>query len=502
MTPLKVGTVDQFRTVRNILERSNYTESAICERLKLESIYEFRSTLELETKSRTINDALDLLIALFMDGESVLEDQLTGLLTPAALENFEALGLIGRDDDYPGKCFTTAFLYPVESVYIASDRTIPANQKSQPMPDDVVYAAITANTRRFLAALPETSCGLFLDLCSGTGVAALIAAKRYATHAWSCDVTERSAQFAEFNRCLNEIENVTVARGDLYEAAQGRRFDRIVAHPPYIPAVREDKPRLFFRDGGEDGEVILQRIVEGLPDHLAPGGRFYAVTLATDREGENFEHRIRRWLGPASADFDVVLIAYELKRRPEDIIAVIVARGWMKHMNPTVELYERLKVTAVFYGAVMIHRKTSDRPCATARNLKSARVGREALEWLYEWETAAVQDNFKRSFLECRPTLAPNMKLIVTHTPEPEGLLPTEFTLKSDYPFVVNAACPSWLAVVLGACNGSRTAAEIFEEMKAQEVLDSNISREEFVDLLRVLGSNALIQIPQIPPLK
>src|SRR5262245_10290021 len=399
LTPLKAGTVEQFRTVRNILERSNYTEHAICERLKLESIYEFRSTIELETTSRTIDDALDLLIALFMDGESVSEDQLNRLLPAAALENFEALGLIGRDADYPGKCFTTAFLYPVEAVYIASDRTIPANKKYQAIPDDVVYAAITSNTRRFLGALPEKPCGSFLDLCSGTGVAALIAVKRYATHAWSCDVTERSARVAEFNRCLNGIENVTVARGDLYEPVRGRRFDRIVAHPPYIPAVRDDRPRMFFRDGGEDGEVILQRIVEGLPDHLAPDGRFYAVTLATDREGENFEHRIRRWLGSASADFDVVLVAYELKRRPEDIIATIVARGWMRHMSPTVELYERLQVRAVFYGTVMIHRKNADRPCATARNLKSAKVGREALEWLYEWETAAVQDDFKSSFL-------------------------------------------------------------------------------------------------------
>jgi hypothetical protein len=94
------------------------------------------------------------------------------------------------------------------------------------------------------------------------------------------------------------------------------------------------------------------------------------------------------------------------------------------------------------------------------------------------------------------------LKLIVTHTPESDGLVPSEFALKSDYPFVVNASCPPWLAVVLGACNGSRTAAEIFEEMKSQQVLDPNMSRDEFVDLLRLLGSNALIQIPQIPPLK
>jgi hypothetical protein len=30
---------------------------------------------------------------------------------------------------------------------------------------------------------------------------------------------------------------------------------------------------LGFRDGGRSGEDIQKRIVAGLPDHLAPGGR-------------------------------------------------------------------------------------------------------------------------------------------------------------------------------------------------------------------------------------
>lgn len=68
----------------------------------------------------------------------------------------------------------------------------------------------------------------------------------------------------------------------------------IVAHPPYIP---DGANKLLFRDGGEDGEQIFRRIVQGLPQYLKPGGRFYCVTTATDRENESLQDRVRGWLG-------------------------------------------------------------------------------------------------------------------------------------------------------------------------------------------------------------
>jgi tRNA1(Val) A37 N6-methylase TrmN6 len=41
----------------------------------------------------------------------------------------------------------------------------------------VVYHAVTVNTCHFLETLPNEPCDSFLDLCSGSGVAALLAAQ-------------------------------------------------------------------------------------------------------------------------------------------------------------------------------------------------------------------------------------------------------------------------------------------------------------------------------------
>src|SRR5262245_54282332 len=52
LIPLRPGSFKQFETLRQVLEASNYTEKAICERLGIETIFDFRSTLEAEPKSR------------------------------------------------------------------------------------------------------------------------------------------------------------------------------------------------------------------------------------------------------------------------------------------------------------------------------------------------------------------------------------------------------------------------------------------------------------------
>src|ERR1700688_2432957 len=100
---------------------------------------------------------------------------------------------------------------------------------------------------------------------------------------------------------LNRILNRTAAEGALYEPAGDLTFDRIVAHPPYVPVYR---PQLIFDSGGQDGEQIVRRIIEGLPRYLRPGGQFFALTMGTDRE-RLFERRLRDWLGEAEGEFDV-----------------------------------------------------------------------------------------------------------------------------------------------------------------------------------------------------
>jgi release factor glutamine methyltransferase len=118
-----------------------------------------------------------------------------------------------------------------------------------------------------------------LDLCTGTGALALAAARAGAAAVTAVDLSRRSAAAAWANARLHRAP-VTVHCGDLYEPVRGRRFDVVLANPPYVPARRTDPARHRIArcwDAGTDGRLLLDRITAGLPDVLAPGGRALLV---------------------------------------------------------------------------------------------------------------------------------------------------------------------------------------------------------------------------------
>jgi len=125
-----------------------------------------------------------------------------------------------------------------------------------------------------------------LDLCSGTGILGLTAA-RLGAQATAVDISRRAVLNARLNARLNRLE-LTALRGDLFEPVDGRRFDLIVSNPPYIPAPPGSEPRGAARawDAGPDGRVFLDRICDRAADHLRSDGRILLVhsSLASPEE--------------------------------------------------------------------------------------------------------------------------------------------------------------------------------------------------------------------------
>jgi release factor glutamine methyltransferase len=116
-----------------------------------------------------------------------------------------------------------------------------------------------------------------LDLCTGTGILGLTAA-RLGARATAVDLSRRAVACARLNARLNRLA-LEVLRGDLFAPLHGRRFDVIVSNPPYIPAPTRDAPRGAARawDAGPDGRVFLDRICDRAAEHLRPGGRVLLV---------------------------------------------------------------------------------------------------------------------------------------------------------------------------------------------------------------------------------
>jgi release factor glutamine methyltransferase len=118
-----------------------------------------------------------------------------------------------------------------------------------------------------------------LDLCTGSGLLAVTAARQGAADVSAVDVSRRAVATARLNLRRNAVKG-SVVRGDLLNAAPAGDYDVIVSNPPYVPAQTDEIPvRGVARawDAGRDGRVVVDRICTEAPARLAPGGRLLMV---------------------------------------------------------------------------------------------------------------------------------------------------------------------------------------------------------------------------------
>ncbi|WFE34181.1 putative protein N(5)-glutamine methyltransferase [Micromonospora sp. WMMD975] len=130
-----------------------------------------------------------------------------------------------------------------------------------------------------------------LDLCCGSGAAALVLHERLAPR-WLAAADIDPVAVACARRNLDPL-GVPVYQGDLFDAVPADRrgrLDLVVANAPYVPsgavATLPAEARLHEApvalDGGADGLAVLRRVAAGAAEWLAPGGHL-AVEVSVEQ---------------------------------------------------------------------------------------------------------------------------------------------------------------------------------------------------------------------------
>jgi ribosomal protein L3 glutamine methyltransferase len=120
-----------------------------------------------------------------------------------------------------------------------------------------------------------------LDLCTGCGCLAILAARAYrSAQVDAVDLSPGALAVARKNVARHRLgRRVHLHRSDLFAALGTARYDLILTNPPYVsagamaalPAEYRHEPRLALA-GGSDGLDLVARIVALAPAHLEPGG--------------------------------------------------------------------------------------------------------------------------------------------------------------------------------------------------------------------------------------
>jgi hypothetical protein len=300
---------------------------------------------------------------------------------------------------------------------------------------------------------------------------------------------------AEFNRLLNGLDNVTMVEGDLYECLGDLTFDRIVAHPPYMPVL--NRAQIFY-DGGSDGEQVTRRIVMGLPRYLRPGGRFYCLAQGSDREGAPFEQRVRAWLGEEQSEFDVMVIIRQ-PQKPEDAAMqyAVKSKGGGEAAHAMREALRGLGIQWMVYGWMIIQRREGARPVFTTRRSVGPNTGRDEIAWLLKWESAAVKPEFIEILAETHPVTAPSLELHVVHRMKEGDLAPEQFSLHTEYPFSVDCRVQPWVGFLPPQCDGKLTVRQLLGFCKENNFVHPETPLAEFAKLLMVFIAGGFLEVEE-----
>ena len=165
-----------------------------------------------------------------------------------------------------------------------------------------------------------------LDLCTGNGSLAVIAAMAYPDVVVdAADISKDALAVARINVDKHGLgKRITLLQSDLLAGVRGP-YDLVLCNPPYVnahsmkelPAEYQAEPALALA-GGEDGMDLIRTILREAPACMSPNG---VLVLEIGNERAHFEHAFRKlevaWLETSAGDDQVLLVSREalLKRK-------------------------------------------------------------------------------------------------------------------------------------------------------------------------------------------
>lgn len=298
---------------------------------------------------------LGTLVRLFLLNDNCPVDEVAAALAPLSVERAVAAGLLAHDGD---EIRAALDLRPVDvgdgARWVLSDLdgALRPCRTTQDHVLGVGHASLS-----LLQATPTHPVDSVLDLGTGCGIQAIRAAG-YARTVTATDVNPRALALAAATAALNGLD-LELLEGSWFEPVEGRRFDQVVANPPFV--VGPARVEHTYRDSGLDLDGASELMISRCADHLNPGGTAALLASWVHLSGEDWRRRVASWLPPHGVDAWIVqrdvadpalYVGTWLRdggRDPRDPAVAPRARAWLDHL-------ERSQVVGIGFGFVYLRR--------------------------------------------------------------------------------------------------------------------------------------------------
>lgn len=232
-----------------------------------------------------------------------------------------------------------------------------------PGPDHVL--GVGAASLSLLQSTPCTPVETALDLGTGSGVQ-LLGQLKSAQHITATDVHPRALDLARATVAgAGASDRVELLEGSWFEPVADRRFDRIVANPPFVVGLPEVNH--VYRDSGLDLDAASQLVISEAAEHLNPGGTAHLLAAWVHQGEESWQQRVASWLPDTGVAAWIIqrdvadpalYVSTWLKDESLDVRSEegrARSRAWLEHFRAN-------DVTGIGFGFVAIQRISDDEP--------------------------------------------------------------------------------------------------------------------------------------------
>lgn len=438
--------------IREVLLRNGYSEASVTDRLRLDVLgtptpldvlYGMDCTTELTP--------LDVLIRLFFLSATVkIEDAARVLGSDLVSASVDA-GFLKEDG---GTISCPVFVTPVYGLFLVCDR--PDHTRV----DQVM--TIGTSTKSLASLTIRRHARLSLDLGCGSGILTFLAA-RHSDHAIGVDANARAVAMAEFGAQLNGLRNVEFIVGDWFEPVRDRRFNLIIANPPYVISPQNT---FQYRDSGCSGDDLCRRLAGTVPEILAEDGFYHMNANWLVVRGQEWQDRLAGWVRGTGCDTWVL--------KQDMILPNRYAGGWVGDLQDAGERYTRwteyyrsLDATAIGDGFITMRKRSKSENWFRVDDLpKGDRIaaGDAVLMGflLRDYLDSAKDDE---SLLSARLRLSVNARVHQIYAQGGRQLAPVsaEITLSRGLPY--RAGTDPLVIGLLARCDGSATVNELLAQL-------------------------------------